>query len=624
MATLGVCSDIDPSADPVPHQTMLPTPQPLFAKIEDSTAAALKEKFAGRQKVAQPPTPAKTLEPEALTSSQPSPPQTQSKEEMEQQLLQQADKVRQLKASGAPKDTVDAEVKILKELKAKLGVAEPPKEQKASSGRYGKSLCYAILPWAFDEVRSIDKKSIVIVVSLLVSLTMDQYGQDALMAKIDLKAAFRLIPVQAADWVHLGICWQGQFYVDTCLPFGLRSAPALFNHYAEALDWIMANNNGAQLLHYLDDFLLVGPPGKDTCQEAMSTAPLACPGVVEAAVLMCRGLFPGSFLTVVERSIRRRRKSLPAGTTLAAKESLPMSEGNSLLVALCLDSQDLPSWNGVAMFLDPEWTAADSLQLYTDASGSLGFGAYFNSAWFRGDWQPHQHLPLRSIQWQELFAIVAAASTWGHLWAGLRIHFRCDNLPIVQAWARQSAKHPDLMRLLRTLFLVAAQHSFTIRGPSTNPNPTSPARDLNHHLQLLLNRAMAPSTATTYATGIRSYQGFCHAFKFIPVPVTKETITLFAAHLSRTLKSRTIQVYVAAVSFLHHFMGYKSPASSNPMLRLAIRGVQCLQEEAAYIQELPLHLPIPGGAMWLQSSPIQHTQSTYWCSHSSCQSRPSH
>ena len=99
---------------------------------------------------------------------------------------------------------------------------------------------------------------------------LSQYGQDALMAKIDLKAAFRLIPVQAADWVYLGICWRGQFYVDTCLPFGLRSAPALFNHYAEALDWIMANNYGAQLLHYLDDFLLGGPPGKDTCQEAMS------------------------------------------------------------------------------------------------------------------------------------------------------------------------------------------------------------------------------------------------------------------------------------------------------------------------------------------------------------------
>ena len=76
---------------------------------------------------------------------------------------------------------------------------------------------------------------------------LSQYGQYALMAKIDLKAAFRLIPVQAAD-------------VDTCLPFGLRSAPALFNHYAEALDWIMARGPAATLL----------PPGWPSWQGHMS------------------------------------------------------------------------------------------------------------------------------------------------------------------------------------------------------------------------------------------------------------------------------------------------------------------------------------------------------------------
>ena len=38
----------------------------------------------------------------------------------------------------------------------------------------------------------------------------------------------------------------------------------------------MANNYGVQLLHYLDDFLLVGPPGKDTCLEAMSRVLLVC------------------------------------------------------------------------------------------------------------------------------------------------------------------------------------------------------------------------------------------------------------------------------------------------------------------------------------------------------------
>ena len=229
-----------------------------------------------------------------------------------------------------------------------------------------------------------------------------------------------------------------------------------------------------------------------------------------------------------------------------------------------------------------------TLQLFTDASGSLGFGAYFNGAWFRGDWQPHQCLPLRSIQWQELFAIMAAASTWGYHWSGLRIHIHCDNLPIVQAWARQSAKHPDLMQLLRTLFLVAAQHSFTIclsplpgrlnsiADPLSrnnlplflhscppgrlliDTNPTSPHRDLNHRLQLLQTRSLAPPTTTLYATGVRHYQGFCHAFKLVPVPGTKETITLFAAHLSQSMNPRTIQLYVAAVSFLHHSLGYRA------------------------------------------------------------------
>eukprot|EP00731_Ephydatia_muelleri_P034484 Em0062g7a len=51
-----------------------------------------------------------------------------------------------------------------------------------------------------------------------------------------------------------------------CIP---NRALSLINNYADALHWIMTSNCGAQLLHYLDDFFLVGPPGKDTCQEAM-------------------------------------------------------------------------------------------------------------------------------------------------------------------------------------------------------------------------------------------------------------------------------------------------------------------------------------------------------------------
>ena len=59
------------------------------------------------------------------------------------------------------------------------------------------------------------------------------------VAKVDLKAAFRMIPVRKQDWELLGIQWCGKFYVDTCLPFGLRSAPFLFNEFADTLEWIL-------------------------------------------------------------------------------------------------------------------------------------------------------------------------------------------------------------------------------------------------------------------------------------------------------------------------------------------------------------------------------------------------
>ena len=41
---------------------------------------------------------------------------------------------------------------------------------------YGKSICYIILPWLFDELRKVDKKSIVLVVSPLIALMRDQVG----------------------------------------------------------------------------------------------------------------------------------------------------------------------------------------------------------------------------------------------------------------------------------------------------------------------------------------------------------------------------------------------------------------------------------------------------------------
>ena len=78
---------------------------------------------------------------------------------------------------------------------------------------------YSINDFISSDDFSLHYASIDDAVKLLLSL-----GTGAKMAKVDLKAAFRTIPVRKLDWELLGMQWNGMFYVDTCLPFSLRSA----------------------------------------------------------------------------------------------------------------------------------------------------------------------------------------------------------------------------------------------------------------------------------------------------------------------------------------------------------------------------------------------------------------
>ena len=92
-------------------------------------------------------------------------------------------------------------------------------------------------------------------------------GPHTLLAKIDIKNAFRLLPVHPADRYLLAMEWKNAIYLDTCLPFGLQSAPKLFNILAELLAWIVQRNGVTFSIHYLDDFLTMGPPHSTTCSQ---------------------------------------------------------------------------------------------------------------------------------------------------------------------------------------------------------------------------------------------------------------------------------------------------------------------------------------------------------------------
>jgi hypothetical protein len=85
-------------------------------------------------------------------------------------------------------------------------------------------------------------------------------GRHSIIIKRDIKDAFRNIPLAPHIRWLLGFSWDNKYYTEACLPFGLRTAPFIFNLFAEGFHWMLQSYLGWELLeHYLDDFIHIVP-----------------------------------------------------------------------------------------------------------------------------------------------------------------------------------------------------------------------------------------------------------------------------------------------------------------------------------------------------------------------------
>ena len=82
-------------------------------------------------------------------------------------------------------------------------------------------------------------------------------GKGCLLAKFDIKDAFRLIRVRPDQQSLLGLEFMDCYFIDLVLPFGLTSAPRLFEVFATAIEKFIKGEGVEWLKHYLDDFLLI-------------------------------------------------------------------------------------------------------------------------------------------------------------------------------------------------------------------------------------------------------------------------------------------------------------------------------------------------------------------------------
>jgi len=100
------------------------------------------------------------------------------------------------------------------------------------------------------------------------------------------------------------------------------------------------------------------------------------------------------------------------------------------------------------------------MYLFTDASGSEGWGTYWSGKWLQARWTPIQQS--MDITWKELYAIVTVVHTWRSCWECQKILFHCDNKAVVDIWKKGSTCAPLIMALARLLYFCTTHHNINI------------------------------------------------------------------------------------------------------------------------------------------------------------------
>ena len=122
----------------------------------------------------------------------------------------------------------------------------------------------------------------------------------------------------------------------------------------------------------------------------------------------------------------------------------------------------VPSYmvRNILNIIEDNWTPSPEMELFTDVSGAQGWDAFWNGRWLQSHWSQQQSL--MPIVWKELYAIVCAVHTWGHLWTKHKILFHCDNAAVVDIWRKGTTHNPKTMALVCMLYLQAVHHQINI------------------------------------------------------------------------------------------------------------------------------------------------------------------
>jgi hypothetical protein len=347
-------------------------------------------------------------------------------------------------------------------------------------------------------------------------------GHGALLSIIDIKSAFRHIPIHAADHRFMGFRdSKNNIYYEVTAPFGMRSSPGLYDMLAQALEYIYTKHSFTSFVRYVDDFMFVTPrnaPASHNCMDQLHRlntdlgVDLSMGKCVKRTTCATYIGFEWDTIQMEVRITDIKRQELTdtlsqweqkATATLQELQSIShkllfythvVRTGRTFIQSLLYLQrriskphhivritqqakcdirfwrQLLHNWNGVSMLT----RAPAAFTIATDASGGVGAGGYSRElhSWFHFPWQKHHTRSFEepetelSINWKELYAIIICAATYGKHWSGHTVNILCDNTGAVAAIHTRKSGKVDILDLLRLLtaiefechFIVTATH----------------------------------------------------------------------------------------------------------------------------------------------------------------------
>ena len=349
------------------------------------------------------------------------------------------------------------------------------------------------------------------------SLTL--LGAGTYIAKIDIDAAYRCIPVRPADWPILGLQWDSKFYFDSVMQFGLASATAIFEWYSSAAEFIARKLLPVSALtHYVDDFLLMHK-SKEQCAKLLDLLlrlfkelglPVSPSKIELAAQLM---VFLGILFNSINMTISLHESRVKDIESMLDewmnKTSASRNELQSLIGVLSFASKVVPSsrvflrrmidqcksipFTAAAttrypltpsFFADVQWwtqfirchngktiarscLTRASLHIHTDACVTR-YAAVTNKSWYACTWSDAEEATARrlkrdSMPWKELYAIAKALATFSVNNRGMRIVIHSDCEPVIQAWQRGDSRKTEMANIIRTMLFICATNDIDMQ-----------------------------------------------------------------------------------------------------------------------------------------------------------------